>query len=94
MTALTMAAISDDRLTLGLGTSDPQVVEALHGRPFKAPLTRMKLGDTEMVRNRIRTYRNAGDTTLRVGPAGRYVAERLATLGRLMDLVRAVNTYG
>ena len=42
MTALTMAAISNDRFMLGLGASGPQVVEGLHGRPFKAPLTRMK----------------------------------------------------
>ncbi len=42
MTALTMAAISNDRFILGLGTSGPQVVEGLHGRPFKAPLTRLK----------------------------------------------------
>jgi len=42
MTALTMAAISNDRFILGLGTSGPQVVEGLHGQPFKAPLTRLK----------------------------------------------------
>jgi F420-dependent oxidoreductase-like protein len=42
MTALTMAAISNDRFILGLGASGPQVVEGLHGVPFKAPLTRMK----------------------------------------------------
>ena len=42
MTALTMAAISNDRFILGLGASGPQVVEGLQGRPFKAPLTRMK----------------------------------------------------
>jgi F420-dependent oxidoreductase-like protein len=42
MTALTLAAISNDRFILGLGASGPQVVEGLHGRPFKAPLTRMK----------------------------------------------------
>ncbi|MEZ5559860.1 MAG: LLM class flavin-dependent oxidoreductase [Pseudomonadales bacterium] len=42
MTALTMAAISNDRFILGLGASGPQVVEGLHGRPFKAPLTRMR----------------------------------------------------
>jgi F420-dependent oxidoreductase-like protein len=42
MTALTMAAISDDRFILGLGASGPQVVEGLQGRPFKAPLTRLK----------------------------------------------------
>ena len=42
MTALTMAAITNDRFMLGLGASGPQVVEGLHGRPFKGPLTRMK----------------------------------------------------
>jgi len=42
MTALTIAAISNDRFILGLGTSGPQVVEGLQGSPFKAPLTRMK----------------------------------------------------
>ncbi len=42
MTALTMAAISDDRFILGLGASGPQVVEGLQGRPFRAPLTRMR----------------------------------------------------
>lgn len=42
MTALTMAAISDDRFILGLGASGPQVVEGLQGRPFKAPLSRMR----------------------------------------------------
>ena len=42
MTALTMAAISGDRFILGLGVSGPQVVEGLQGRPFKAPLTRLR----------------------------------------------------
>ena len=42
MTALTMAAISNDRFMLGLGVSGPQVVEGLQGRPFKAPLARMR----------------------------------------------------
>jgi hypothetical protein len=46
------------------------------------------LGDTEMVRNRIRTFRDAGVTTLRVAPQARDLAEKLATLGRVMDLVR------
>lgn len=42
MTALTMAAVSNDRFILGLGASGPQVVEGLQGRPFTAPVTRMK----------------------------------------------------
>ena len=42
MTALTLAAFSRNRFLLGLGVSGPQVVEGLQGRPFKAPLTRMR----------------------------------------------------
>ncbi len=42
MTALTMAAISDDRFILGLGVSGPQVVEGLQGSSFAAPLSRMR----------------------------------------------------
>jgi F420-dependent oxidoreductase-like protein len=42
MTALSMAAISNDRFILGLGVSGPQVVEGLHGVPFAKPLSRMR----------------------------------------------------
>ena len=42
MTALSLAAISDDRFILGLGVSGPQVVEGLHGVPFAKPLSRLK----------------------------------------------------
>jgi F420-dependent oxidoreductase-like protein len=42
MTALTLAAISGDRFILGLGNSGPQVVEGLHGVPFRNPLSRLK----------------------------------------------------
>jgi len=41
-----------------------------------------------MVRARIEAYRRAGITTLRVEPAGDTLDERLATLGRLLQLVR------
>ena len=40
------------------------------------------------MRERLATYRRAGVTTLRVDPAGTTLAARLATLGRLMELVR------
>ncbi len=39
---------------------------------------------------RIRAYRDAGVTTLRVAPEGRDLAERLTTLGRVMDIVRGL----
>jgi F420-dependent oxidoreductase-like protein len=42
MTALTMAAVSDDRFVLGLGVSGPQVVEGLQGVPFSGPLARLR----------------------------------------------------
>ncbi len=42
MTALTMAAITDDRFLLGLGVSGPQVVEGLQGVPYRKPLTRLR----------------------------------------------------
>jgi F420-dependent oxidoreductase-like protein len=45
------------------------------------------LGTEAMVRERLRVYREAGITTLRVDPAGETLEERLATLARLMDLV-------
>lgn len=39
--AITLANISEGRFLLGLGPSGPQVIEGLHGVPFKRPLTRM-----------------------------------------------------
>jgi hypothetical protein len=49
------------------------------------------LGTDEMVKQRIRVYRDAGITTLHAWPAGETLAERIATLGRFMDLVRTVD---
>ncbi len=49
------------------------------------------LGTESMVRDRIRTHRDAGVTTLRVEPDGRTLQERLETLGRVMDLVRELS---
>jgi F420-dependent oxidoreductase-like protein len=49
------------------------------------------LGTDDMVRQRIRVYRDAGVTTIRAAPAGGTMAERLETLARFMRLVEAVN---
>ena len=46
------------------------------------------LGTEPMVRERLAVYRRAGITTLRVEPAGATLDARLATLGRLVDLVK------
>jgi F420-dependent oxidoreductase-like protein len=47
------------------------------------------LGTEAMVRARLALYRDAGIDTLRVEPAGETLDARIATLGRLSDLVRA-----
>ena len=46
------------------------------------------LGTEEMVRERIRLYRAAGVTTLRLSPAGTTLGKRLDVLGRAIELVR------
>jgi F420-dependent oxidoreductase-like protein len=48
------------------------------------------LGTEDMVRDRIRKYRESGVTTLRLQPEGRTTSERLATLGRALELVKQV----
>jgi len=42
MTALTLHDLTGGRFVLGLGASGPQVVEGLHGVPYKTPLTRLR----------------------------------------------------
>lgn len=49
------------------------------------------LGTEAMVRDRIRAYRDAGVTTLRIHPDGRTLDERLETLGRAVALVKSVS---
>lgn len=49
------------------------------------------LGTEAMVKDRIRAYRNAGITSLRVAPEGATLAQRLETLGRAVELVRQVS---
>lgn len=46
------------------------------------------LGTEQMVRDRIRAYRDAGVTTIRVQPEGATLAERVETLGRFMELMK------
>jgi F420-dependent oxidoreductase-like protein len=49
------------------------------------------LGTDEMVKDRIRAYRDAGVTTIASDPEGRDLGERLETLGRFMRLLEEVN---
>jgi F420-dependent oxidoreductase-like protein len=49
------------------------------------------IGTEAMVRDRLRVWQDAGVTTVRLYPAGETVADRLATLGRAMDLITELN---
>ncbi|MGH2758172.1 MAG: LLM class flavin-dependent oxidoreductase [Actinomycetota bacterium] len=49
------------------------------------------LGTDETIAERLRAYRDAGITTIRAGIPGETLDQRLATLGRLMDVVNEVN---
>ncbi|MGY6653933.1 LLM class flavin-dependent oxidoreductase [Amycolatopsis sp. TRM77291] len=48
------------------------------------------IGTEPMVAERLRVWRDAGVDTVRLYPAGETVADRLATLGCALDLVRAL----
>ena len=52
------------------------------------------LGTEDDVKARVRAYRDVGVTTLRVEPEGRDTGERLATLERVADIVKAVDAEG
>jgi len=49
------------------------------------------IGTKEMVRERLRSHKRAGVTTLRVSPDGESLNKRLTILGQLIDLVNEVN---
>lgn len=78
------AAVEVQRLWL-----DGKRDEAAARVPDELALKTSLLGTEAMVRERLRAYRASGITTLRVDPAGGTLAERLDTLGRLLDLARA-----
>lgn len=42
MSAATLDEISEGRFILGIGTSGPNVIEGLHGRPYEKPLTQVR----------------------------------------------------
>lgn len=70
---------------------DGQREEAALRVPDALVLGTNLLGTEAMVRERIRAYAAAGVTTLRVEPAGGSLDERLATLARVVALVREVS---
>lgn len=59
--------------------------------PIEIGLGTNLIGPPEEVRRRLREYRDCGVETLRIGPMGITLDERLAGLGQLIDLVDEVN---
>jgi alkanesulfonate monooxygenase SsuD/methylene tetrahydromethanopterin reductase-like flavin-dependent oxidoreductase (luciferase family) len=64
--------------------------EAIARVPEQMVIEGNLLGTEAMVKDRIRAFAKAGVTTLRLAPAGATLEERLATLGRAMNLVKEV----
>ena len=64
--------------------------EARERVPVEVALKANLLGTPDMVKNRLRLYRDAGVTTIQAGLAGSNIKEKLNTLGQLMDIVTEV----
>lgn len=63
--------------------------EAAQRVPDEMVMQTTLLGTEAMVRERVRKYRSAGVNQLRLDPMGRDASERLDTLGRAVEIVRA-----
>jgi alkanesulfonate monooxygenase SsuD/methylene tetrahydromethanopterin reductase-like flavin-dependent oxidoreductase (luciferase family) len=59
--------------------------------PIEIGLGTNLIGPPDLVRDRLRAYRDCGVTTLRVNPIASDLRECLAGLGMLVDLVNDVN---
>ncbi len=65
--------------------------EAADRVPSEIGLKTNLIGTPDMIRERLRAYRDCGVTTIRVGIGGSDLGRRLETLGALMDLVNEMN---
>lgn len=65
--------------------------EALEAVPDEMALRTSFIGTDDMVRDRIRAYREAGVSSLRLQPMGKTPSEKLDTLEHMLDLVAEVN---
>jgi F420-dependent oxidoreductase-like protein len=68
--------------------------QAVAAVPDEMALRTSFIGTDDMVRDRIRAYRDADVTSLRLQPMGRTPAEKLDTLAHMIDLVRDVDARG
>jgi F420-dependent oxidoreductase-like protein len=64
--------------------------EAAQAVPEEMALRTSFMGTDEMVRGRIRAYRDAGVTSLRLEPMGSTPGAKLDTLAHMLDLIREV----
>ena len=60
--------------------------------PVELAMKANLIGTPEMVAERLRVYRDAGITTLRLGLAGADMNEKLDTLGLTMDLIKGMES--
>lgn len=65
--------------------------DAVAAVPDELALQTAFIGTDEMVLDRLRAYRDAGVTTVRLNPGGETPSERLDTLARGLDLVRKIS---
>lgn len=65
--------------------------EAVAAVPDEMAMHTSFFGTDDMVRHRIRAYRTAGATALRLQPMGRTPTEKLDTLAHMLDLVREID---
>ena len=68
--------------------------EAAARVPDEMVLATTLIGTEDMVRDRLTAWQDAGITTIRLYPAGAALDERLATLGRAIELVRELEPPG
>lgn len=91
MTALSMASMTGDRFVLGLGVTNPQVLEGWHGTSFDHPLTRTRelIDIVRLVtarerleyHGRIHDVPANGARTMRAAVPGRHVPIYIASVG-------------
>lgn len=65
--------------------------EARAAVPEEMILGAHMVGDEDMVRERIKAYRDCGMNTLRVDPRGDTLQDRLDVLGRVVDIVKSLD---
>ena len=65
--------------------------EAIQAVPDELILQTNFLGTTSEVTERVRSYREAGISVLRVQPEGADMQERLDSLGAIVDIVKSLN---